>query len=211
VDAESIEKAGPDIYLNGLQGILIPGGFGDRGTEGKIAATGYARTAGIPFFGICLGMQIAVIEFARNVCGLKDATSTEFDKGTANPVISMMEEQKKIKQLGGTMRLGTWVTDLKPGTKAHQLYQADTIKERHRHRYEVNEDYKDQFEAAGMVISGISPKGDLTEMIELPNHPHFVACQFHPEFLSKPNNPHPLFNGFVKAALAHHQAPEALS
>jgi CTP synthase len=210
VDAEAIEKAGPDIYLNGLQGILIPGGFGDRGTEGKIAATGYARTAGIPFFGICLGMQIAVIDFARNVCGLNGATSTEFDKGTTYPVISMMEEQKKIKQLGGTMRLGTWVTDLKPGTKAHHLYQADTIKERHRHRYEVNEDYKDQLEAAGMVISGISPKGELAEMIELPNHPFFVACQFHPEFLSKPNNPHPLFNGFVKAALAHHHTPEPL-
>jgi CTP synthase len=208
VDAEAIEKAGPEIYLNGLQGILIPGGFGDRGTEGKIAATRYAREQGIPFFGICLGMQIAVIEFARDVCGLKDATSTEFDKGTPHPVISMMEEQKKVKQLGGTMRLGNWVTDLVPGTKAHELYKSDIITERHRHRYEVNDDYKDQLVSHGMKISGTSQKGGLTEMIELPGHPFFVACQFHPEFKSKPNDPHPLFRGFVKASLAHHGLPE---
>ena len=211
LDAEAIEKAGPDTYLNGLQGILIPGGFGDRGTEGKIASARYARESGIPYFGICLGMQIAVIEFARNVCGLKNATSTEFDKSAEHPVISMMEEQKKVKQLGGTMRLGTWVTDLKPDTKAYEMYQSSTITERHRHRYEFNEDYKDQLEASGLVISGISPKGELAEMIELPSHPFYVACQFHPEFLSKPNTPHPLFNGFVKAALQHHRAPELLS
>jgi CTP synthase len=211
VDAEAIEKAGPDIYLSGLQGILIPGGFGDRGTEGKIAAAGYARRSGIPYFGICLGMQIAVIEYARNVCGLKEATSTEFDKGTPHPVISMMEEQKKVKQLGGTMRLGTWVTDLTPGTKAYSMYQSATITERHRHRYEVNDDYKEQLEGAGMTISGVSIKGGLTEMVELSNHPFYVACQFHPEFLSKPNHPHPLFHGFVKAALQHHHTPEALS
>jgi CTP synthase len=211
LDAEAIEKAGPDTYLNGLQGILIPGGFGDRGTEGKIASARYARESGIPYFGICLGMQIAVIEFARNICGLKNATSTEFDKSAEHPVISMMEEQKKVKQLGGTMRLGTWVTDLKPDTKAYEMYQSSTITERHRHRYEFNEDYKDQLEASGLVISGISPKGELAEMIELPSHPFYVACQFHPEFLSKPNTPHPLFNGFVKAALQHHRAPELLS
>jgi CTP synthase len=156
-------------------------------------------------------MQIAVIEFARNICGLKNATSTEFDKSAEHPVISMMEEQKKVKQLGGTMRLGTWVTDLKPDTKAYEMYQTSTITERHRHRYEFNEDYKDQLEASGLVISGISPKGELAEMIELPSHPFYVACQFHPEFLSKPNTPHPLFNGFVKAALQHHRAPELLS
>lgn len=211
LDAEAIEKAGPETYLNGLQGILIPGGFGDRGTEGKIASARYARESGIPFFGICLGMQIAVIEFARNVCGLKNATSTEFDKSAEHPVISMMEEQKKVKQLGGTMRLGTWVTDLKLETKAYEMYQSATITERHRHRYEFNEDYKEQLETAGLVISGISPKGELAEMIELPSHPFYVACQFHPEFLSKPNTPHPLFNGFVKAALQHHCAPELLS
>jgi CTP synthase len=210
LDAEAIEKAGPEQYLTGLQGILIPGGFGDRGTEGKIAATRYARTQGIPFFGICLGMQIAVIEFARDVCGLKEATSTEFDKSTLHPVISMMEEQKKIRQLGGTMRLGAWVTDLMPGTKARELYHSETITERHRHRYEVNDDYKDLLTENGMIISGISPKGGLTEMIELKDHPFFVACQFHPEFNSKPNDPHPIFNGFVAAALTHHLKPHHL-
>ena len=208
VDAESIEKAGPDLYLAGLQGILIPGGFGDRGTEGKISAARYAREKGVPYFGICLGMQIAVIEFARNVCGLKGATSTEFDKATEHPVISLMEEQKKVKQLGGTMRLGTWVTDLVPGSKAFELYHSATITERHRHRYEFNSDYKERLEEKGMLISGTSPKGDLAEIIELPAHPYFVACQFHPEFLSKPNHPHPLFHGFVKAAVQHHSTPE---
>jgi len=204
VDAESIEKAGPELYLTGLQGILIPGGFGDRGTEGKVTAARYAREKGIPYFGICLGMQIAVIEFARNVCGLKGATSTEFDKSTAHPVISLMEEQKKVKQLGGTMRLGSWVTDLVPGSKAFDLYRSATITERHRHRFEFNSDYKELMEQKGMLISGTSPKGDLAEIIELPSHPYFVGCQFHPEFLSKPNNPHPLFFGFVKAAMQHH-------
>lgn len=204
VDAESIEKAGPELYLTGLQGILIPGGFGDRGTEGKVTAARYAREKGIPYFGICLGMQIAVIEFARNVCGLTGATSTEFDKTTPHPVISLMEEQKKVKQLGGTMRLGSWVTDLVPGSKAFDLYRSATITERHRHRFEFNSDYKELMEQKGMLISGTSPKGDLAEIIELPSHPYFVGCQFHPEFLSKPNNPHPLFFGFVKAAMDHH-------
>ncbi|WP_395745321.1 CTP synthase [Prosthecobacter sp.] len=204
VDAESIEKAGPDLYLAGLQGILIPGGFGDRGTEGKVTAARYAREKGIPYFGICLGMQIAVIEFARNVCGLQGATSTEFDKTTPHPVISLMEEQKKVKQLGGTMRLGSWVTDLVPGSKAFELYHSATITERHRHRFEFNSDYKELMEQKGMLISGTSPKGDLAEIIELPSHPYFVGCQFHPEFLSKPNNPHPLFYGFVRAAMQHH-------
>jgi CTP synthase len=208
VDAESIEKAGPELYLAGLQGILIPGGFGDRGTEGKITAARYAREKGIPYFGVCLGMQIAVIEFARNVCGLKEATSTEFDKTTPHPVISLMEEQKKVKQLGGTMRLGSWVTDLVPGSKAYELYHSATITERHRHRYEFNSDYKEQMEGKGLLISGTSPKGDLAEIIELPAHPYFVACQFHPEFLSKPNNPHPLFHGLVKAAMKHQAAAD---
>lgn len=208
VDAESIEKAGPELYLTGLQGILIPGGFGDRGTEGKVTAARYAREKGIPYFGICLGMQIAVIEFARNVCGLKGATSTEFDKTTPHPVISLMEEQKKVKQLGGTMRLGSWVTDLVPGSKAFDLYRSVTITERHRHRFEFNSDYKELMEGKGMLISGTSPKGDLAEIIELPSHPYFVGCQFHPEFLSKPNNPHPLFWGFVRAAMQHHAVAE---
>jgi len=208
VDAESIEKAGPELYLAGLQGILIPGGFGDRGTEGKITSARYAREKGVPYFGICLGMQIAVIEFARNVCGLKNATSTEFDKAAEHPVISLMEEQKKVRQLGGTMRLGTWVTDLVPGSKAFELYHSATITERHRHRFEFNSDYKERMEEKGMLISGTSPKGDLAEIIELPDHPYFVACQFHPEFLSKPNHPHPLFHGFVKAAMQRHGAQE---
>jgi CTP synthase len=208
VDAESIEKAGPELYLTGLQGILIPGGFGDRGTEGKITAARFARERGVPYFGICLGMQIAVIEFARNVCGLKGATSTEFDKTTAHPVISLMEEQKKVKQLGGTMRLGSWVTDLTPGSKAYELYHSATITERHRHRFEFNSDYKEMMEEKGLLISGTSPKGDLAEIVELPDHPYFLACQFHPEFLSKPNHPHPLFHGFVKAAMNHHAVLE---
>ena len=208
VDAESIEKAGAELYLTGLQGILIPGGFGDRGTEGKIAAARYAREKGVPYFGICLGMQIAVIEFARHVCDLDGATSTEFDKATPHPVISLMEEQKKVRQLGGTMRLGSWVTDLAPGSKAYELYHSATITERHRHRFEFNSDYKEQMEAKGLRISGTSPKGDLAEIIELPQHPYFLACQFHPEFLSKPNHPHPLFHGFVKAAMNHHAVPE---
>ncbi|MEZ5386952.1 MAG: CTP synthase [Prosthecobacter sp.] len=208
VDAESIEKAGPELYLAGLQGILIPGGFGDRGTEGKISASRYARENNIPFFGICLGMQIAVIEFARNVCGLKGATSTEFDKATPHPVISLMEEQKKVQQLGGTMRLGSWQTELVAGSKVRELYNSELITERHRHRYEFNSDYKQQMEEKGLLISGTSPKGELAEIIELPAHPYFVACQFHPEFLSKPNNPHPLFHGFVKAAMQFRGAPE---
>jgi CTP synthase len=207
VDAEAIEKAGPELYLTGLQGILIPGGFGDRGTEGKILAAKYAREQGIPFFGICLGMQIAVIEFARNVAGLTGANSTEFDKAGPHPVISLMEEQKKVINMGGTMRLGTWVTDLAPGSKAYHLYQSATITERHRHRYEFNSDYKETLENHGLRVSGTSPNGELAEIIELPDHPYFLACQFHPEFLSKPNHPHALFHGFVKAAMNHHGTP----
>ena len=203
VEAESIEKAGPDLYLNGLQGILIPGGFGDRGTEGKITAARYARENKIPYFGICLGMQIAVIEFARNVCGLVGANSTEFEKATPHPVISLLEEQKRVTSKGGTMRLGTWDTDLLEGTKAREIYGKERIVERHRHRYEFNADYKELVEEKGMVISGTSPDGNLAELIELKDHPYFLACQFHPEFLSKPNKPHPLFNGFIKAALEH--------
>ena len=204
VDAESVEKAGPELYLGGLQGILIPGGFGDRGTEGKIIAARYARENKVPYFGICLGMQIAVIEFARNVCGLKGANSTEFDSTSPHPVITLMDEQREVVDKGGTMRLGTWVTDLQPGSKAYDLYHSATITERHRHRYEFNSKYKEQVEAKGMLISGSSPDGKLAEMVEIKGHPFYVACQFHPEFLSKPNHPHPIFFGFVKAAMAHH-------
>jgi CTP synthase len=209
VDAEAIEKAGPDIYLSGLQGVLIPGGFGDRGTEGKIAAAKFSRENGIPYFGICLGMQIAVIEFARNVCKLENANSTEFDKTTPHPVISLLEEQKKVTSKGGTMRLGVWTTQLAPGSKARDLYGTDIISERHRHRYEFNSDYKENVESHGMLIGGTSPDGNLAEMIELKDHPFFIACQFHPEFLTKPNRPHPLFRSFIKAALKYRQQPEA--
>jgi CTP synthase len=208
VDAEDIEKTGAAAYLNGVQGILVPGGFGDRGTEGKIAACRYARESNIPYFGICLGMQIAVIEFSRNVCGWADANSTEFDKTTSHPVVSLLEEQRKVTQKGGSMRLGAWVTDLVPDSKAYKLYHSATITERHRHRYEFNSTYKEQMEAHGLVISGMSPDGSLAEIIELPNHPFFMACQFHPELLSKPNHPHPIFYGFIKAALRQRNAED---
>ncbi|MBL9146483.1 MAG: CTP synthase [Verrucomicrobiaceae bacterium] len=204
VDSESIEKAGPELYLGGLQGILVPGGFGERGIEGKVIAARYAREQKIPYFGICLGMQIAVIEFARDVCGLKGANSTEFDTTSPHPVISLMDEQHQIVEKGGTMRLGTWVTDIQPDTKAYDLYHSATITERHRHRYEFNPDYKQQLEDKGLTLSGSSPDGKLAEIVEIKGHPFFIACQFHPEFLSKPNHPHPIFFGFVKAAMNTH-------
>jgi CTP synthase len=206
VDAEDIEKGGPEMHLAGMQGILVPGGFGDRGTEGKITACKYARESGIPYFGICLGMQIAVIEFARNVCGWTDANSTEFNKTTTHPVVNLLEEQQHVTQKGGSMRLGAWVTDLAPNTRAYDLYHSATITERHRHRYEYNSIYKEEMESKGFIISGMSPDGTLAEIIELKDHPFFMACQFHPELLSKPNHPHPIFYGFVRAAL-HHHAP----
>lgn len=203
LDAEDIEREGTDKFLADVDGILIPGGFGDRGTEGKIAAARYAREHGIPYLGLCLGMQIATIEFARNVCGMAGATSTEFNKETPYPVISLLEEQKEVRDLGGSMRLGVWETVIKPGSLAQRLYGALSVKERHRHRYEFNDEYRAQMEAAGFSISGTSPRGNLVEMIEIPGHPFFIASQFHPEFLSKPVKPHPLFAGFIQAALEH--------
>ena len=204
VDVENIERDGPEAYLSDVQGVLVPGGFGGRGTEGKIIACRYAREHGVPYFGICLGMQIAVIEFARNVCGWMDANSTEFNKETEHPVVNLLDEQHKVTQKGGSMRLGAWVTDLVPGTRAYDLYRSATITERHRHRYEFNSTFKDGMEAKGFVISGTSPDGELAEIIELRDHPFFMACQFHPELLSRPNNPHPIFYGFVRAALQKH-------
>jgi len=203
IDAEDLEND-EDIEekLDGIDGLLIPGGFGDRGTEGKINAANFARTRGIPYFGICLGMQIATIEFARNVAKLEGANSTEFDQGSAHPVICLLEEQKSITHKGASMRLGTWVCDLKPKTKSFDLYNSSTINERHRHRYEFNSDYKEKLEEAGLIVAGTSPDGSLVEIIELDNHPFYVGAQFHPEFLSKPNYSHPLFKGFVAAALA---------
>ncbi len=209
VDAEDIERDGVEAILDGMNGILIPGGFGDRGIEGKVAAAEYARTHGIPYFGLCLGMQIATIEFARNVCGLDAANSTEFDPESPHPVICLLEEQKEITQKGGSMRLGTWVCNLTPDSRSHKLYKADTINERHRHRFEFNANYQEQLENAGLVIAGTSPDGSLVEIVEIAGHPFYVAVQFHPEFLSKPNKPHPLFSGFVGAALADAKKKES--
>ena len=203
VDAEEIESAGADKHLAGVSGILVPGGFGDRGTEGKIAAARYAREQGIPYFGICLGMQIASIEFARNACGLERANSTEFDPATPHPVIALLDEQIDVTEKGGSMRLGAWPALIKPGSKAHAAYGSTEIAERHRHRYEFNSSYRERMEAMGLVISGTSPDGSLVEIIELRDHPWYVAVQFHPEFLSKPETPHPLFRDFIKAALGH--------
>ncbi len=208
VESEEIEKQGADRLLAGVDGILVPGGFGTRGTEGKIEAVRYAREHGVPYFGICLGMQCAVIEFARNVLGMEQANSTEFDRESPFPVICMMEQQKTLTRMGGTMRLGAYPCKLQPGSRAARTYGKSLVHERHRHRYEFNNTYRDQFTAAGMLTSGVSPDGTLVEMIEIPEHPWFLAVQFHPEFKSKPTAAHPLFAGFVEAALAH-QAEES--
>ena len=212
VDAEKIEKDGAEKYLKEAAGILVPGGFGNRGIEGKILAAQYARENKIPYLGLCLGMQIAVIEFARNVCGLTGANSTEFDQKSPHPVICLLEEQKGVEAKGGTMRLGAQRCKLVAGTKAHELYGADEISERHRHRFEFNNAYRDQMMKAGLTVSGIYAKHDLVEIIEQRDHPWFIASQFHPEFLSKPNKPHPLFRGFIDAALrqtGHEKAQKA--
>jgi CTP synthase len=187
--------------LKKLDGILVPGGFGDRGTEGKIAAAKFARVNKVPYYGLCLGLQIAVIEFARNVLGLKKANSMEFDEKTPEPVIALMDEQRNVVQKGGTMRLGAYTCDLKPGTLARKAYGAASVSERHRHRYEVNNDYIARLEKAGMIISGWNPKRGLVEVAELKNHPWFLGVQCHPEFHSKPNQAHPLFAAFIAAAI----------
>jgi CTP synthase len=202
IDAESLADDVSE-QLKDVSGVLVPGGFGVRGAEGKINATRYAREHGIPFLGLCLGMQIATIEFARNVCGIENANSTEFDKDTPDPVISLLEEQRGVRKKGASMRLGTWPTKIVPGTLAERIYGDTEVTERHRHRYEFNMKYRDQMNAKGFVISGTSPDGTLAELIELRDHPYFVGCQYHPEFHSKPNRPHPLFKGFIAAALAY--------
>ena len=183
-----------------FDGVLVPGGFGVRGVEGMVDAIRAAREGGVPFFGICLGMQVAIIEFARNVCHVDDSNSSEFAPECANPVISLLESQQNVKEMGGTMRLGAYACRLKPGSKAAEIYGQPEISERHRHRYEVSNQYRDTFQQAGMRLSGLSPDGSLVEMIELPDHPYFVACQFHPELRSRPTRPHPLFSAFVAAA-----------
>ena len=200
IDAESLQD-GVNGPLKDVSGILIPGGFGLRGVEGKIKAAGFAREHKIPYLGLCLGMQVATIEFARNACGIKDANSTEFDKNAKEPVISLLEEQRGVKNMGASMRLGTWPTKIAKGTLAEKIYGSTEVMERHRHRYEFNMKYRDQMNEKGFVISGTSPDGTLAELIELRDHPYFVGCQCHPEFQSKPNKPHPLFKGFIQACL----------
>jgi CTP synthase len=207
VDSEDIERLGPEAVLDGLGGVLVPGGFGKRGTEGKIQAARYAREHRVPYLGLCLGMQIATIEFARHALGLEKAHSTEFDPASPHPVIALLDMQRQITQMGGTMRLGAQPCQLRIGIRAAHLYGAFLVQERHRHRYEFNNDYREQFENAGFIISGTSPDGNLVELIELAGHPFFMACQFHPEFQSKPHQPHPLFRGFIAAVFArlHHR------
>lgn len=210
IESEEVERKGVERALEGVGGatrdgvhaILIPGGFGSRGTEGMILAAQYAREKQIPYFGICLGLQIAVIEYARNVVGLKKSSSTEFDPATPHPVIAIMETQKSVESKGATMRLGAYPCHLIAGSKAAEIYGASEISERHRHRWEVNNEYREKLEAHGMLISGEAPDGSLVEMIELPDHPWFVACQFHPEFKSTPRVPHPLFVSFIQAGIA---------
>ncbi|MBI5588826.1 MAG: CTP synthase [Deltaproteobacteria bacterium] len=202
IDSEEIEKRGTALLKN-IDGLLIPGGFGGRGVEGKISAIRYARENKMPFFGICLGMQVAIIELARDLCGLKHANSAEFDPETPDPVVDIMETQRGINSKGGTMRLGAYPCVLKKGSKAQSAYGTAEITERHRHRYEVNNRYREPLEKVGVEFSGLSPDEALVEIMEYRHHPWFVACQFHPEFKSRPLAPHPLFRGFVKAVLAH--------
>jgi len=201
IDSENIEHDGAAKFLKDAAGVLVPGGFGSRGIEGKIAAIGYARENNIPFLGLCLGMQCAVIEFSRNVCGLKNANSTEFDRKAPHAVISLLAEQRAVKEMGGTMRLGAFPCRIKTGTLARKSYGRNAVSERHRHRFEFNNKYRKALKKKGMVFSGIYPKKNLVEIIELKKHPFFLAVQFHPEFKSKPDRPHPLFRDFIAAAL----------
>lgn len=202
IDAEDIERDGAAAHLAGLDGVLVPGGFGDRGTEGKVAAVQYARENKIPYLGLCLGMQIAVVEFARNIANLKGANSTEFDQDSPHPVIHIMEEQRAVTEKGATMRLGACPCQISKDSLSFAAYEQTDVSERHRHRYEFNNDYRDQLSELGLRIAGVHPERDLVEIVELEDHPWFVGVQFHPEFQSKPNKPHPLFAGFVEAALA---------
>jgi CTP synthase len=201
LESEDIERQGTERLLREMDGILVPGGFGVRGVEGKIEAIRYARERHIPYFGLCLGMQCAVIEFARHVAGIKDANSSEFDPASSDPVIDLMADQQTVHDKGGTMRLGAYTCMLLDGSLSHKSYGQAEVTERHRHRYEFNNAYRDRLRAKGLVLSGLSPDGRLVEIVELPSHPWFLATQFHPEFNSRPHRPHPLFSGFVGAAL----------
>ncbi len=211
INSDELTEQNIEERLKNVDGILVPGGFGERGIEGKILTAKFARENNIPYFGICLGMQVAVIEFARNVAGLKEAHSTEFDRETPYPVIDLMPEQKGVNAKGGTMRLGAYRCVLKEGTKAREIYKKPEIYERHRHRYEFNPKYRPILEKKGLVVSGIYEERNLAEIIELPNHRWFIACQFHPEFKSKPLNPHPLFVDFVKASIKYKNEKKKLA
>jgi CTP synthase len=200
---ESADQSSVEAQLEGYDGILVPGGFGKRGIEGMLIAIRYARENNVPYFGICLGMQTACVEFARNVVGLEEANSSEFNQATPHRVIYKLRELRGVEELGGTMRLGAWTCKIEPGTLAHKIYNKLEISERHRHRYEFNREYEEPMVAAGLRISGSTPDGTYVEMVELPNHPHFIGCQFHPEFKSKPLEPHPLFSTFIAAAYKH--------
>ena len=206
IDSEQVEEKGAAPLLDGVDAVLVPGGFGTRGTEGKIAAARYARERGLPYFGICLGMQLAVVEFARHVCGLEGANSIEFDAGTQHPVVHLMEHQKKVTRKGGSMRLGAYPCVLSAESLAARAYGAAEISERHRHRYEFNNAFREALQAKGLRFSGVSPDGTLVEVVELPDHPWFLGCQFHPEFKSRPYAPHPLFASFIGAAMTRQRS-----
>ncbi|SIN58924.1 CTP synthase, PyrG [Mycobacteroides abscessus subsp. abscessus] len=206
IDSSEVTDENVAEILAEVDGILVPGGFGFRASEGKISAIKYARENNVPYFGICLGMQLATVEFARNVIGLDDAHSAELDPNTPHPIIDLLPEQKDIEDLGGTLRLGLYPCHIKEGTLANSIYNETEIEERHRHRYEFNNEYREQLEANGMVFSGTSPDGRLVEMVEIPSNDFFVACQFHPEFLSRPNRPQPIFKAFIEASLNHQQS-----
>jgi CTP synthase len=201
VDSELLNQENVEEVLGSVQGILVPGGFGDRGIDGKLVAIQYAREHKVPFLGLCLGMQLSIVEYARHVCGFNDAHSIELDPSTTHPVIALMPDQNGVEDIGGTLRLGSYPCVLDTSSKAYELYGTKTIHERHRHRYEVNNDYRSVLTEKGMKLSGLSPDGRIVEMIELPDHPWFVATQAHPELKSRPNRPHPLFKGFVAAAV----------
>ncbi len=209
IDSETVTEENITELLRDVSGILVPGGFGNRGVEGKIGAIRYARENNIPFLGLCLGMQMAIVEFARNVVGFADAHSAELDPSTTHPIIHLMPEQDGIEDIGGTLRLGSYPCVLKEGSRSQEVYNSNLIEERHRHRYEVNNYYREDLEEAGMCLSGISPDGRIVEMIELPNHPWFIATQAHPEFKSRPNRPHPLFKGFIGAAIKYREKKDS--
>ncbi len=201
IDSEQLNSENVEEFLGNVQGILVPGGFGDRGVEGMITAAQFAREHKIPYLGLCLGMQVSIIEYARHVCGFHDAHSIELDPNTTHPVIALMPDQNGVEDIGGTLRLGSYPCILDESSKAFQVYGEETIHERHRHRYEVNNDYRSVLTEHGMKLCGLSPDGRIVEMVEISDHPWFVATQAHPELKSRPNRPHPLFKGFVEAAL----------